>query len=520
MKRFTFFVILIFFSCMLIFSKQCYTQNKWGKGFEGQRKADLGNGTFLNPVLAGDYPDPSILRDGNDYYMVHSSFDYVLGLMVWHSGDLVNWEPVGPALNKYVGPVWAPEIVKHKGKYYIYFPSMAEGHNTNMVVVANSIQGPWSEPIDLKIGMIDPGHIVDNDGKRFLFFSGGYLARLSDDGTSIIGQAKKVYDGWEIPKHWEIEAFTLEGPKIKKIGNYFYLLVAQGGTAGPPTSHMVVAARSKNLEGPWENSHYNPIVHTNSVNERWWSKGHGSLIDAPDGKWYMVYHAYEKGFHTLGRQTLMQPVEWTADGWFKLKKGTDPEKPIAIPKGQVVKHGIAYSDNFSKNKIGVQWRFFKEYDSSRFHYEKNSLVINGKGNSPADCGPLAFITGDHSYQVEIEMIIDDSAKAGILLFYSENMYAGIGFQKGMLIRHRKGQEMLRKNPEMGNRLFLRMINNNHIVSCWYSTDGNKWTKTEWSYEVSGYHHNVMGKFLSLRPAIYAAGKGRVVFKNFRYKALN
>ncbi len=77
----------------------------WERGFEGQRKADFGNGSYLNPVLAGDHPDPSVLKLGKDYYMVHSSFDSVPGLLIWHSQDLVNWEPVGPALHKYVGNV-------------------------------------------------------------------------------------------------------------------------------------------------------------------------------------------------------------------------------------------------------------------------------------------------------------------------------------------------------------------------------------------------------------------------------
>src|SRR5918995_657692 len=96
----------------------------WARGIEAQRKADLGNGTFLNPILAGDHPDPSILKDGDDYYMTFSSFDAYPGLVLWRSRDLVNWSPIGPALFKNVGSVWAPDLVKHKGRYYIYFPGI------------------------------------------------------------------------------------------------------------------------------------------------------------------------------------------------------------------------------------------------------------------------------------------------------------------------------------------------------------------------------------------------------------
>ncbi len=149
----------------------------WARGIEGQRKADLGNGTFLNPILAGDHPDPSILKDGDDYYMTFSSFDAYPGLVIWHSRDLVNWQPIGPALTKNVGAVWAPDLVKHDGRYYIYFPGIAP-YRSNYVVWADDIRGPWSEPIDLKIGRIDPGHAVGPDGRRYLFLSAGYRVPL------------------------------------------------------------------------------------------------------------------------------------------------------------------------------------------------------------------------------------------------------------------------------------------------------------------------------------------------------
>ena len=98
-------------------------RHAWARGIEGQRKADLGDGTFLNPIVAGDHPDPSILKDGDDYYMTFSSFDAYPGLVIWHSRDLVNWTPIGPALRKNVGSVWAPDLVKHGGRYYIYIPA-------------------------------------------------------------------------------------------------------------------------------------------------------------------------------------------------------------------------------------------------------------------------------------------------------------------------------------------------------------------------------------------------------------
>ena len=95
---------------------------RWGEGFEGQRKADLGDGTFLNPIVAGDHPDPTILKDGADYYMTFSTFDSYPGLVIWHSRDLVNWRPVTAALTRNIGSVWAPELIKHQGRYFLYIP--------------------------------------------------------------------------------------------------------------------------------------------------------------------------------------------------------------------------------------------------------------------------------------------------------------------------------------------------------------------------------------------------------------
>ena len=146
-------------------------------------------------LLGGDYPDPSIIRDGDTYYMVHSSFEYTPGLLIFESKNLIDWTPVTNALHQYIGSIWAPDIVKHKNRWYIYFPAVTAESITNMVVWADTPQGPWSEPIDLKIGGIDPGHAVDQNGNRFLMMNNGMLAPLAADGLSVTGPAQKVYDG-------------------------------------------------------------------------------------------------------------------------------------------------------------------------------------------------------------------------------------------------------------------------------------------------------------------------------------
>jgi xylan 1,4-beta-xylosidase len=476
----------------------------WARGVEGQRKADLGNGSFLNPVMAGDHPDPSVLKVGSDYYMVHSSFDSTPGLTVWHSRDLVNWQPVGAALNKHVGTVWAPDLIQHQGRFYIYFPVLIPGGLTNMVVHADNIRGPWSEPVDLRIGNIDPGHAVGEDGKRYLFMSAGYRVPLADDGLSVTGPAIKVYDGWKYPEAWDVEVFAQEGPKILRRGGYYYMVLAEGGTSGPPTSHMVIMARSKSINGPWENSPHNPVIRTASAAEKWWSRGHATLVEGPDAKsWYLVYHAYENGYYNLGRQTLLEPVEWTADGWVKAT-GADVAAPLPLPPGgSAVPHGLARSDDFSGPTLGSQWTFFRQPGdiSRRYRLENGSLVLRADGTSPKDSPPLTLVSGDQAYEVEVEIDADPGASAGLLVFYHERLFAGIGMS---------GEHLLE---------FLRGENNWHIVTVWHSADGRQWTRHWMQYEVSGYHHNVGGGFLSLQPALFAAGTGEVRFRNFHYRAL-
>src|SRR5262245_10125226 len=136
----------------------CAPAARHARGIEGQRKGDLGDGTFVNPVLAGDHPDPSILKDGDDYYMTFSSFDAYPGVVLWHSRDLVNWAPLAPALTTPIGSVWACDLIKHAGRYYIYIPARRPDYRSIYVIHAGDIRGPWSEPIDLALpNHIDPG---------------------------------------------------------------------------------------------------------------------------------------------------------------------------------------------------------------------------------------------------------------------------------------------------------------------------------------------------------------------------
>ena len=497
----------------------------WGRGIEGQRKADLGDGTYRNPIIAGDHPDPTILKDGDDYYMTFSSFLSYPGLVLWHSTDLVNWAPIGPALHKHLGDIWAVDLCKHDGRYFIYIPANPSGDGWSIFAIwADDIRGPWSGPVDLGIrGCIDPGHVVGEDGKRYLFVNGIRKIRLREDGLAIDGELQDAYQPWRYPDHWITENFAPEGPKLLWRDGWLYLVTAVGGTAGPATGHMVIAARSRSVHGPWEHCPRNPLVRTQGADEPWWSRGHATLVEGPAGDWWMVYHGYENGYRTLGRQTLLEPIEWTDDGWFRAMGG-DLSKPLRKPaRGKAGSVGFALSGGFEAKRFGVQWCFHQPGpdEDRRISRNGDALILAASGTSPANSAPLVCLVGDRAYQVEVALELDGGAEGGLLLYYNPKAFIGLGFTADTVKTYQYAEELPWARVARASRsVRVRMTNNAHVVTFEYShDDGHSWTLHGTRMEVSGMHHNVFGGFLSLRVGLFAVGKGAVRLRDFRYRAL-
>jgi beta-xylosidase len=508
-------ILLSLFTVSFFLLPGCKQQSTFVGTTKAEEFGDLGNGFFLNPIFPGDFPDPSILRDGDDYYMTHTSHSNYPGLIIWHSKDLVNWKPVAHALDKYMGEIWAPDLIKYNGKFYIYCPLHDTG--SNMVTVADRIEGPWSDPVDLNVkGLIDPGHIVGEDGKRYLYCSGGYMAQLSDDGFSVVGELRNVYNGWEYPDNWLDECFCLESPKLKKIGDYFYLISAQGGTSGPATSHMAVVARSKSVFGPWENSPVNPLLHTYSASEKWWSKGHASIVDTPEGDWWVVYHAYLQNFRTLGRNTLLEPLEMTADGWLQTVKGTDPARPVKMPKGENAGTTFKRLGNFEQQFNDYKWQFFEGAVNKKYTVSGDQLTIGATGTKPDDCNPLLFTPFHQSYEAIVDIELTSGSEAGIMLFYNQNFYRGIGITRNEINQYSKGQRYPIWTDDRLTHIKLKLVNSYNTVGFFYSLDGEQWIKAGGGTDISAHTTNLYGGFRSLKIGLFAVGAGEVVFKNFRY----
>jgi xylan 1,4-beta-xylosidase len=498
--------------------------------------ADLGNGYFRNPVL-GPGSDNTVVKVGSDYYMMAGGG--WPDQLIWHSRDLVNWAPIVRTLRKFDGGAWASDLTYYKGKFYIYttqmdpsrgnvghhgsltVPIKAQGDKAwkNVVMWADHIEGPWSDPIDLGLyGLFDPGHVVDQQGNRYLYFNKGMLIRLTPDGLSAVGELKKAYDGWDYPKSWAVSCKCLEAPKLMYRDGYYYMTAAEGGTDGPTTAHMSVVARSKSVEGPWENSPYNPLVHTGSSSEKWWRQGHGTFVEDDAGKWWFMYTGYENGYDAVyGKQSLLLPIEWTDDGWPRVPFGVSPAGVLSKPAGENVGHGMPLSDDFSNATLGIQWLYSPSTKPEQaFKIGDGKLVMKatdgmpGSVAIPSDAMMLSVMPVNHAYEAEVEVSIPETAEAGLLLSSGRGdtgSWASVGLRKGEVFRNGEHRASVESKE---THIFLRILNMNYDISGFYSVDGKTWTRFESSTYVTD------GRRLSL----YATGTGEVVFRNFKYHGLD
>ena len=480
----------------------------WGRTPRSRTDAE-----FQNPLFAGDFADPTILRVGEDFYATHTSTLYSPGLVVWHSRDLVNWTPISHAVDVPRGDIWSPTLVYHGERYFIYFAM-----GGIQVVHAEHPRGPWSAPIPLHVNDIDPGHIATPDGKRYLYTAWCNAVELSADGLSTVGPSRKAYEGWQYPKEWQTEGLWLEGPKLFRRGDYYYLTCAEGGTAGPPTSHMEVVARSRSPLGPWENSPHNPLIHTYSADEEWWSVGHGTLVSTPDDRWYVVYHGYRNGLRTLGRQMLMEPVEWTPDGWPVAPLGARRGAPMPAPMGAQQRPMIPLSDDFRAPGLRATWGAWNETDMSRFGVGGGALTMRAKSDSPGHSSPLTVQARDAAYEVQVAVTPQPECGAALGLFYDPGHWLFLELRAGRLRVYGAG-ETLATGAWTAGAAYLKVVNRRNRVDFLTSEDGRGWQPLAAGVDVSGFNHNALGGYQAVRPALAASGAGEARFTDFRYRAL-
>jgi beta-xylosidase len=476
---------------------------------------DQGDGTYKNPVImAGDIADLSIVREGQDYYLIHGYY-CAPGLLMWHSRDLVNWEPFKKCQARGGG---GGDIARFGDRYAL----LGDGHGVNIRQAPN-VWGPWGETLHLGNGDAwDITHLQGSDGKFYAL--GGspvpYLYEIAPDGKSIVGNQKLGYDGWPYPEEWDTEGFFIEGWNTAFHNGYYYVLAAQGGTSGPATSHMCVAARSKSPTGPWENSPYNPIIHTYTKDDPFWSKGQGTLIDTPEGEWYILYHAYLKGARNLGRQVCLEPVEWTKDGWFRVPKNIISGQPIPKPKGgEGVPHGFKLSDDFRGPELDIKWGFPAASAEGRYRFVKDGMALKAYGEGISTAVPLVMPVTHRAFEFVAEMSVPPGVEGGAGIYASSKANAMISVKDGQV----RGQSLISTtrvpSPVTGERIFFRVVFINDNVRLFFGPDGAKWTKLETVFDVSGFHRNVFGGVESVQPGLYASGNGEIILHSFQLRGL-
>ncbi len=339
--------------------------------------------TFENPVLKGFHPDPSICRVGEDYYLVTSSFCYFPGLPVFHSRDLVHWEQIGHAIHRkeqldyqncaHSGGLWAPTIRYHEGTFYIINTFVSEDSEEtqgsvcrNFIVTTEDIRGDWSKAVFIEgADGIDPSLYFGEDGRVWYMsnrvparelWTGHkeiYIAEMNPVTFQFTGEKTVIWDGAKTFSNY------IEAPHLYKRKDWYYLLVAEGGTF---TNHSVMIARSRQITGPYEICPRNPIV-TNrhrKLNSQIAATGHADLVETQNHEWWMVLLAvrpYGDFLYNLGRETFLVPIAWEQDEWpiidneYGLVLSTERMPDLAVS----VKPGVSPNDHFENEKLSLIW---------------------------------------------------------------------------------------------------------------------------------------------------------------------
>lgn len=471
-------------------------------------------------LFPGNWADPALVKVGNIYYLTANNGRYAPSVLVFQSTDLKHWEPLS-----YASPfeIQAPatDITAVGERLYIY----GGGGMYPWVMFADPPYEVWTERLNMEPmepHLIDAGHIMDDEGNRYLYMSRGKMVSLSEDGLKATSVPETTYEGWEVPEEIAVECICLESPKLFLKDGWYYMVSAIGGTAGPSTSHMAIVARAQNPVGPWENSPYNPLIWTRDESELWWSKGHATLIEGPDQHWYALYHGYRHSHRSWGRVPLISPVVWNDEGWPVLTSdwpiGWDNPPTINLP----------ISDEFDEKALGMQWQAYEKIDTQRYQIIEEGLEITAIEVDPGMSNPLTANPRDLAYEVETEMVMEGDVHAGLILFYNPNAYVSLGLTPdSTILKHKRrsriegdGKRRGDEIPYAEKRIRLKIKNDRQDASYYYASPDGDWIKLERSDDISGFQHNIFGQHSSIRPGFYVTGTGTARFEYFRYKALD
>ena len=503
---------------------------------------------YNNPIIPGSYPDPSICRVGRDLYIVNSSFEYFPGLPIHHSRDLVNWELVGYGLHREDqcnremnlvdvqtdGGIHAPSIRYHNGLFYIittnvYSPGVGKpAEMINFIITAEKIEGPWSDPhiIEGAPG-IDPD-IVFDDGRVWYVgthvpkdsnFNGEgeiWLQELDLNNWSLIGERYYLWRGALYYGTWA------EGPHIYKRNEFYYLLIAEGGTG---LDHAVMVAVSNDIRGPYVPNARNPILTSRHLSNDHWvnSVGHADFIELANEKWFMVSLGIRSEIDTysnMGRETHLIPVVWEKElyewkydkiekEWDSLKDRERFEKlrrvnyewPVCSPSTGRVERSFslpfpnspqhskqAFRDDFDSETLNLEWNFRRVPQKGTYTINDNDgyLRLFSSKNVIGDrkgCSLLGIRQKESDFEFSASMLFDPTSQgvqAGISLFQKDDNYFTFTVEKNrnqhvleLLLKERKNEPVVIQRKSIGpynGSITFKVISENNSYKFYYSWD--------------------------------------------------
>ncbi|MGN0233249.1 MAG: glycoside hydrolase 43 family protein [Bacteroidaceae bacterium] len=451
---------------------------------------DNGDGTFTNPILWGDWPDPDVIRVGNEFYMSSTSMHYVPGCPILRSKDLVNWSMVGYAVERYdedprfdmqggtlyLNGAWATSLRYHCGKFYLAFCTpkgwgIEDGHFS--LCEADRPEGPWRRTIFDEY-MYDPGLFFDDDGKGYVVHGQHhlYVTELSDDYHSVKGQPVLIWDkGFANSQTWGT-SFGMEGSHMYKVNGYYYITCPAGGTQG-----WQVCLRSRDIHGPYEHR----IIFEDDASYPGNGLHQGGMVQLKNGDWWFVI-MQDRG--PMGRVPNLLPVKWT-DGWPML--GDNGKDAVIYAKPDVGRtyseSSPATSDQFSSATLGLQWQWNHNPDNTRWSLTERKGFMRIRASLARDltCARNTLtqrVQGPASHgTVKIDVAgLKDGNVAGFGIFELPYAYLAVVQHQGVreLQYCCDGQDNVTLIPNLTTDLLwlrARVTDNGFTARFYYSTDG-------------------------------------------------
>lgn len=524
--------------------------------------------TFHNPIIAGFYPDPSICRVGDDYYLVNSTFSYFPGITVFHSKDLVHWELIGYVLNRpeqfnldgqaVSRGIFAPAIRYHNGTFYVTCTLVDIGGN--FVATAKNPAGPWSDPVWLpQINGIDPCLFFDDDASNPADRDKAYILY-----NSVAPDDKPLYEGHRTIRMYAFNPKTLsvtgyehllvnggtdlskkpiwiEGPHILHKDQLYYLIAAEGGTAD---QHSEVVFRSEKVGGPYVPYKQNPILTQRHLDPKRkfpiTCAGHADFVQTVAGDWWAVflgsrpYEPVEEGYVNTGRETFLAPVRWN-DGWPAVDLGSDVVQysyPLPVHTSDIVGTirggNIRVRDNFDKPVLDINWAFLRTPHTRWYDFSQKPGFITLLLRPESCDGTMnpSFLgrRQQHLYgtaATALEFIPQaENEKAGLVIFHNEEHFYYLCksldqgntvvqlFQSGKAAKPMEllASAVLEKN-DAGKRLFLKVEAKGNSYSFSFGTAPDQWILLKEPVDARFVSTRVAGGFIGCLYGLYATSLG-------------